>query len=367
MAKRITEKVLVQRVLQIINEGKRETTYKFALLLALIDWCTSNSTNRIPTRDLAQRVLELYWNQVRPYHSHEGGGDTIVLKQGKKPLILSAVTELRQASPHKTILTWVTRANVPEYQRAVQTIDRVLADQVIPRLQTVGGQKTPFLYDVRWKPRKGAAEVAKGNSHLDLLPGVRDCLATLGVRLRPVIERAWVSDIIERNDLNSEEPFVHQHLFGNEEPLSDRHVRKRLAKRQGGVCFYCKTRQISASQNYIDYFIPWSKCPINAITNLVMACERCKFSKADNLAAPDLVKRWLTQTSTDWSALRLMALHRPYQVDVDRTIRLARGLYNSLADGDLLWQSNRTLTQLTAVHKRQLQAHFRAKLEIVQK
>jgi hypothetical protein len=44
MAKRITEKVLVQRLLQIINEGKRETTYKFSLLLALIDWCTSNGT-----------------------------------------------------------------------------------------------------------------------------------------------------------------------------------------------------------------------------------------------------------------------------------------------------------------------------------
>ena len=192
MAKRITEKVLVQRLLLIINEGQREATYKLALLLALIDWCTTNSANnspnRIPTSELAERVLALYWDQVLPYHPPKGR-NALVLKQGNKPLILSTVAGLRRAAGNTTSLTQTKRRFATEYQRAVRAIDRVLADQPIPRLQIVNRQKIPFLYDVRWQPKKGAAIVAKGNGHIDLLPGVREGLAALGSLLRPIIER----------------------------------------------------------------------------------------------------------------------------------------------------------------------------------
>jgi DNA-binding protein Fis len=103
--------------------------------LALVDWCTSNSAknspNRIQTRELAERVLALYWDQVRPYHPQ--GLTSLVLKQGNEPLILSIMTELRKNNRYdRTDLTAVKRA--PEYQRAVHTIDRVPADQPIPRL-----------------------------------------------------------------------------------------------------------------------------------------------------------------------------------------------------------------------------------------
>jgi len=75
MTKSITEKVLVQRLLLIINEGKREATYKLALLLALIDWCTTNSArnspNRIHTSELAERVLALYWDHATHANSRQ--------------------------------------------------------------------------------------------------------------------------------------------------------------------------------------------------------------------------------------------------------------------------------------------------------
>ena len=359
MAKRITEKVLVQRLLLIINEGKREATYKLALLLALIDWCTTNSAknspSRIQTRELAERVLALYWDQVLPYHPPKGR-NALVLKQGNKPLILSTVAELRKTAGNTASLTQTKRRHATEYQRAVRAIDRVLADQPIPRLQMVNRQKIPFLYDVKWQPKKGAAAVAKGNAHIDLLPGVRDGVAALGSLLRPIIERVWVSDLVERNKLDSEELFVHQHLFGSERRAFPPTARKALSGLQGAVCFYCQTRLTTKS--HIDHFIPWSKYPNDAMENLVLACERCNSSKTDYLATPDLVGRWLSHITTHATTLSAIADQTNLDSDADRTIRLAQGKYNELADGALLWKANRTLTQLTAVHKRQLDAHF---------
>jgi 5-methylcytosine-specific restriction endonuclease McrA len=359
MAKRITEKVLVQRLLLIINEGQREATYKLALLLALIDWCTTNSAknspNRIPTSELAERVLALYWDQVLPYHPPKGR-NALVLKQGNKPLILSTVAGLRRTAGNTTSLTQTKRRFATEYQRAVRAIDRVLADQPIPRLQIVNRQKIPFLYDVRWQPKKGAAIVAKGNGHIDLLPGVREGLAALGSLLRPIIERVWVGDLIARNRLESEEHFVYQHLFGSERRAFPTAARKALTGLQDGSCFYCKVRLTARS--HIDHFIPWSKYPNDAIENLVLACERCNSSKTDYLATPSLVDNWLSHIKTHGAALSSIADTTNLDSDAHRTIRLAQGKYNELADGAVLWQSNRTLTQLTAVHKRQISALF---------
>jgi hypothetical protein len=216
----------------------------------------------------------------------------------------------------------------------------------------VNRQKIPFLYDVKWQPKKGAAAVAKGNAHIDLLPGVREGVTALGSLLRPIIERVWVSDLIERNKLDSEELSVHQHLFGSERRAFPPAARKALSGLQGGVCFYCQTHL--STKSHIDHFIPWSKCSNDAIENLVLACERCNSSKTDYLATPDLVGSWLSHITTHATTLSAIADQTNLDSDAERAVRLAQGMYNGLADGALLWKTNGTLTQLTAVHKRHL-------------
>jgi hypothetical protein len=271
-------------------------------------------------------------------------------------MILSVVAELHKTAGNATSLTKTKRRFPTEYQRAVRAIDRVLADQPIPRLQMVNRQKIPFLYDVKWRPKKGAAVVAKGNAHIDLLPGVRDGVAALGSLLRPIIERMWVSDLVERNKLDSEELFVHQHLFGSERRAFPPAARKAISGLQGGVCFYCQTRLTTKS--HIDHFIPWSKYANNSIENLVLACERCNSSKTDYLATPDLVGRWLLHITTHATTLSAIADLTNLDSDSDRTVRLAQGKYNELADGALLWKANRQLAQMTAASRRHLARLF---------
>ncbi len=62
-----------QLLLTVLDEGRRTATYKLAVLLGLLDRCVvatdahGRAPAAVPVRDLAHRVLELYWPQVRPY------------------------------------------------------------------------------------------------------------------------------------------------------------------------------------------------------------------------------------------------------------------------------------------------------------
>src|SRR5271156_6195655 len=84
--------LLGQRVVAILETGRRTATYKLATLMALVDYCTEHlpfderATLDVSVRDLAARVLDLYWYQVRPFEERE-------LRQvkGSKANILDAV------------------------------------------------------------------------------------------------------------------------------------------------------------------------------------------------------------------------------------------------------------------------------------
>jgi hypothetical protein len=86
-------------VVAILETGLRTATYKLATLMALIDQCIENMPERpgdvlrVPIPDLAHRVLEIYWPQVRPLDGRE-------LRQSTRPRarILAATNALRQAA-----------------------------------------------------------------------------------------------------------------------------------------------------------------------------------------------------------------------------------------------------------------------------
>ena len=89
-----------ERLLQVIDEGRRTATYKLALLTALIDACGSGSdtAGRAPqvlhTRTVARHVLRLYLPQVRAFLA--ASGRQVQLRQitMKRAEVLTAVLEL---------------------------------------------------------------------------------------------------------------------------------------------------------------------------------------------------------------------------------------------------------------------------------
>ena len=68
---------LGQRVVAILQTGRRTATYKLATLMALIDHCVEHLPDEpqdslvVPIKELAERVLEAYWHQVLPFEGDE--------------------------------------------------------------------------------------------------------------------------------------------------------------------------------------------------------------------------------------------------------------------------------------------------------
>jgi hypothetical protein len=73
-----TSEMFAERLLLVIDEGRRTATYKLALLLALIDGCAAHAgpDGRAPevlhTRTIAEHVLRLYFPQARAYLGPDG-------------------------------------------------------------------------------------------------------------------------------------------------------------------------------------------------------------------------------------------------------------------------------------------------------
>ena len=68
-----------ERLLEVIDSGRRTATYKLAVLIALLDLCARHSAadgraRAAVTRDIAEQVAGLYWPQVIPYRLPGSGG-----------------------------------------------------------------------------------------------------------------------------------------------------------------------------------------------------------------------------------------------------------------------------------------------------
>ena len=65
--------LLTERLLRVIDEGRRTATYKLALLLALIDGVAAlPGIESLPTRRIAADVLARYYPQTRVYVANDG-------------------------------------------------------------------------------------------------------------------------------------------------------------------------------------------------------------------------------------------------------------------------------------------------------
>ena len=90
--------LLVERLLRVIDEGRRTATYKLALLSGLIDAVAFTSGSlTVPTRLIAEGVLALYYPQTRPYVANDGIARELRQISVKSSPVLRAVLRPRLA------------------------------------------------------------------------------------------------------------------------------------------------------------------------------------------------------------------------------------------------------------------------------
>ena len=340
--------LLGQRVVAILETGLRTATYKLATLMALVDHCIENMPERpddvlsVLIPDLAHRVLEIYWQQVRPFHGHE-------LRQSTQPRarILIATNALREAAgiTRTGVSVDIARLRAPAvYQSAIDEITLRLAQQPLHRLQKLPGSSTsdPFLYDDAFLHDQVSRSTLRAHGDaIELKPAVAHGLARLAGLLKPALEIMWVDDVRRMNKFLYEKvPDVAGHLFGRER-TDLAAVRMVFRESYGPHCFYCGAHL--PVNNPVDHVLPWSLVGIDGLANLVLACAHCNGDKSGALPAVSIVDRVLDR---DRDVLEQIASEIQWPTQHDRVVSAALGIYRVQPAGIPTWSGYKQTERL---------------------
>lgn len=343
-----------ERLLAIIDEGRRTATYKLALLIALIDCCAEGvspfgaAPSEIPTRLLARHVARLYWPQLRPFPAASGPLDLRQITNKSATIIRalqSAFETLRWVS------TWESAEELlpPDHvQQVLDVVELTVARYPLVRLQTVDGVPQPFLYDLEWGEGVTLSRLtANGGAKVRLRAGAGDQLIRLSPLIRPLVELHWVRMVAGLNGLGLMEDDLRKHLFGAERVAFPAALKNELVELQEGSCFYCSSTLTKASA--VDHFVPWSRWPNDAVENLVIAHASCNSRKSDHVPGPLPLRRWAARLSAHGDDLAGAAVASKWRTDRSRSVSLARSLYGHLPVGSLVWNSPQNVTEANGV------------------
>ena len=328
---------LAEQLLTVLADGAFTATYKYAVLLALVDLCVEQSTRTgraptsVTTRQLAEKVLELYWPQARAFDQR-----TLRQNSGKQAGILTKILQFqkRLGEPGRAVAR-ARRLAREEFDRLVHDIEWILVEMPLPKLQRVGSEQVPFLYRINWSDdiRRSAFRSSHFDNAIRFIGSAGNDLVRLAPFLRPLVQREWAGLVARVNGLP--EATLEQFLFGSRREAVA-HLATPLLQLQDGGCFYCGKR--IGGKRQVDHFVPWSRHPDDGLDNLVVAHGSCNGAKSDHLAAPEHVERWAQRTRDCKVELGQIADSAQWPYQPSRTLGIARSIYLRLPPSARLWR-----------------------------
>jgi diadenosine tetraphosphate (Ap4A) HIT family hydrolase/5-methylcytosine-specific restriction endonuclease McrA len=335
-----------EKMLGLLDEGRFTATYKYAVLLGLMDLCIENTTasgtppDVVTTDQLAEKVLELYWSHTT--------GETVYVQnvgQNTQAEILSDISKFRSRhAPDPSATLFQSRSHAADaFQALLRRIEWKLIEMPLPRVQIIGNSPDAFLYDIGWDTaiKRRDIDHPTFSRAIRFKPNVSEYLVQLNGLLRPLIQRKWAAMVAKLNRL--EDARLERVLFGFDR-IATTKVRAALWDLQARQCFYCGDRISSPDGCEVDHFIPWARYPDNGIHNFVVADPRCNGNKRDFLAASAHVQRWAARFDTNaklCSDLKAIGEQQLWEQHPERTIGVARATYLHLPNGAKLWMEKK--------------------------
>jgi hypothetical protein len=334
-----------QKLLTVLDQGRTTATYKYAVLLGLMDLCLEKTSAQgtapamVTTVELAAKVIELYWSHASPYPDRE-----TVLRQNSKGQaeILSAITTFR-GNPRVAEAASCRQARLVDpagYARLLATVEFKLAEMPLPKLQRVGDQIDEFLYRVAFQSAEAAVtkpshlRAATFDNRIVFVGNAAEHLVALAPLLRPFIQREWATLVARFNGFP--ESALEAFLFGTERTATAS-LKAGLRECQDNRCFYCDGR---ITEPEVDHFVPWARIADNGLDNLVLVDRGCNSAKRAHLAATQHVERWSARFAAGSVLdrdLTDIAARAGWERDTARTLGVARGIYLHLPPESRLW------------------------------
>ena len=314
------EQRVVWRLMDVIARGAKTHSYKFAVIMAIIDLVMERVDDHgrppatIDGDEVVIRVLQTYWRQTAPLdeHGHAAQGSQVG----------GLVDKVAERRDRLIANGWTIRTvglfDAPELAPLRRSAERSILGYAVPLLQFAKGTEAdPFLFHT-W-PEQRTRFPDNRNRILTLLPGAGDTLLKFGPLLRDVVRAEWLAFVRARNTDRVPQDQLAQRLFGASR-IGLGPARDALRVLDGDACFYC-----GSLPRDVDHFLPWSRTFEDGRANLVLACQRCNATKSDRLAGIDPLNRW--RTRLDDPRLPGAAEEVSLRSGVGRCTGLARALY----------------------------------------
>lgn len=275
--------LFLTKLQRLFNEGDFVATYKYALLMALAELAVEHGRDdgdavTFTHTQVAQKFIELYWQQATPYSSGRPETVTEVLIQnsGVQAAVVSDIQRFRHQHPGVTLLA---ARSLPAYPTMLSAVATTVSAQPLKYLQNMGGQTDTFIYE----RQRGAVR---------LLPGVAYCLRRFQPLVNQLARNHWVAHI-KRNKRNhkllGESDDLESFLFEtSRQTLAV--VSQGLRKLVSSRCFYCQDLMHEAD---VDHFVPFALYPRDLMHNFVVAHPSCNRSKSNTLAAKVHLTQWI--------------------------------------------------------------------------
>ena len=198
---------LAEQLLTVLADGAFTATYKYAVLLALVDLCVEQSTRTggapttVTTRQLAEKVVELYWPQVRIFLELQR---TLRQNTGTQARIVTRILRFQEQLGEPSVSVARARRRAPkDFGRLVRDIEWTLVHMPLPKLQRVGSEQVPFLYRINWSDdiRYSTFRSSDFDNAIRFIGNAGDDLVRLAPFVRPLVQREWAGLVARVNGL----------------------------------------------------------------------------------------------------------------------------------------------------------------------
>lgn len=317
------------KIQRLFNESDFSSTYKYALMISLADLAIElgkddDSKLELTNRQIAERFIELYWQQSSPYKTSKANDSGVLYQNhGTQAAIIKAIEAFRDKNSFNSPNA---AKHSKEYKKLVTAVAGTVAKQPINYLQNVGGEALPFLYE-------------RNTSSITLKIGVAYCLRRFQPLIQQLARSRW-TDYIKKNAKNlpilGEKDDLDSFLFETSRKTLAL-VCKELKALYGCKCFYCNK---TTTELEVDHFIPFSLYPRDLMHNFVLACPSCNRSKSDSLAAKAHLDKWNQSATKNSEEIMKIGERSGVSSNLETSIAIAKWGYGiAKQDQNSLWLS----------------------------
>jgi 5-methylcytosine-specific restriction endonuclease McrA len=251
------------------------TTYKPALLKALVRVFRRTNALVIPLAELGHEFAAMYWNQTVVYHLRQAA---VVTKEAEVVRRIHALSG-QYAARSFAELPAIGRSKVEA------SMSQLLAIDVLRRFHNSKPDEMSPLYE--W---------SAGSPEIELTEDSRAFLRDHGQTLEVLANYHWADYLEGCNRLT---PRIIQKVArdGAKRGSLTKYLRILLEYGEKSKCFYCERPFTPDNKAAVDHVIPWSFLLEDPLWNLVPACTRCNGAKSDWLPDAKYIDRLLVRNT----------------------------------------------------------------------